>query len=67
MRDEYDLSQSVASPYVEGSRSLATTKVDDSILANAYDQAAATDIPCQRLISLSRKQCAGENKALPVV
>ena len=67
MREEYDLSQSVANPYARKPHSQVTMNLDDDVIAYFKGESARTGIPYQRLINLYLSQCVEEQKSVAFV
>lgn len=64
MRDEYDFTESKASPYAEKLRKPVTMNLDVDTVDYFKAESKRTGIPYQSIINLYLRQCADEGKHL---
>lgn len=64
MRDEYDFSDSIKSPYAGKVRRRVTINLDGDTVDYFKEEARRTGIPYQNIINLFLAQCVREGKHL---
>lgn len=67
MKDEYDLTNAQANPYIGKLRKPVTMNLDTYVIDYFKREADRTGIPYQRLINLYLTQCVREKKQLQFV
>lgn len=66
MRDHYDFSESVKSPYAKKLKKQVTIRLDEDTVAYFKNLAEQKDLPYQSLINLYLRDCAQSHKDLKI-